>query len=79
MMDGFGGMMAIELAGGGATPRDSFSRKLKHLSPRAEPRRGRFAGLRAAIHVARAPLVGRARPRRDSRRLPTAEHRHREC
>ena len=60
MMDGFGGMMAIELAGGGRAA-DKFLRKLQAHPPRAEPRRRRLARFRAPVHVARAPHAGGTR------------------
>ena len=42
---------------------ERFLRKLQDHPPRAEPRRRRFAGFRAAIHVARAPHAPRQRAR----------------
>ena len=61
MMDGFGGMMAIELAGGA----DAATRFLQRIRIfRHAPSLGGVdsRGLRAAIHVARAPVVGRNAP-----------------
>ena len=61
-MDGFGGMLAIELAGGGDAA-DRFVRKLQH-HPHA-PSLGGVDSLvsRAALHLARAPDAGGARAR----------------
>ncbi len=48
-----------------------FLREAASLPPRAEPRRGRFARFRAAVHVARAPL---AEPNAPAPGFPTASY-----
>ena len=77
-MDGFGGMLAIELTGG-ARATEKIPPEAAHHQARTQPRRRRFARFRAALHVPRAST---SEERGRAPAFPTAssaEHRHRKC
>ena len=76
VLDGFGGMVGLELAGG-AKSGASVAQPGEAGDPRAQPGRRRDPGERAAVHVAQGALRRAARRARDSGRVPPAELRHR--
>ena len=62
VLDGFGGMVGLELAGG-AQGRRADAQAAQAGRPRAQPRRGRNAGPRAAVHLPQGHLAPRIAPR----------------